>query len=96
MPSAINPAPSAPIDLDRIDIVLVSPRNPLNIGAVARAMANFGFSQLTVVAPYEPHWRDAQSAVGAEDLLQNANACANYRDTTIRDTRTLLGDHHKP
>jgi tRNA/rRNA methyltransferase len=57
---------------DRIDIVLVSPRNPLNIGAVARAMANFGFPNLTVVAPYEPHWREARSAIGAEDLLQSA------------------------
>ena len=57
---------------DRIDVVLVSPRNPLNIGAAARAMANFGFSRLTVVAPYEPHWREAKSAVGAEELLQNA------------------------
>ena len=28
---------------ERISVVLVSPRNPLNIGAVARAMANFGF-----------------------------------------------------
>ena len=35
-------------------------------------MANFGFDRLTVVAPYEPHWREACSAVGAEDLLQNA------------------------
>jgi tRNA/rRNA methyltransferase len=57
---------------DLVDIVLVSPRNPLNIGAVARAMANFGLCHLTVVAPYEPHWREAQSAVGAEDLLQSA------------------------
>ena len=57
---------------DRIHIVLVSPRNPLNIGAAARAMANFGFSRLSVVAPYAPHWREARSAVGAPELLQNA------------------------
>ena len=59
---------------DRMDIVLVSPRNPLNIGAAARAMANFGFAHLAVVAPYEEHWREAKSAVGALELLQNANA----------------------
>jgi tRNA/rRNA methyltransferase len=35
-------------------------------------MANFGFLHLTVVAPYEPHWREARSAIGAEELLQNA------------------------
>ena len=57
---------------DHIEVVLVSPRNPLNIGAAARAMANFGFARLTVVAPYEPHWREAKSAVGAEKLLENA------------------------
>ena len=35
-------------------------------------MANFGFARLAVVAPYEEHWREAKSAVGASDLLQNA------------------------
>jgi TrmH family RNA methyltransferase len=55
-----------------MEIVLVSPRNPLNIGAAARAMANFGFSRLSVVAPFEAHWREARSAVGAPDLLENA------------------------
>lgn len=59
---------------DRIDVVLVSPRNPLNIGAAARAMANFGFERLTVVAPYAPHWREARSAVDASEVLQNAKS----------------------
>jgi tRNA/rRNA methyltransferase len=57
---------------DRVEIVLVSPRNPLNIGAAARAMANFGFSHLSVVAPFEAHWREARSAIGAPELLENA------------------------
>lgn len=57
---------------DPIEIVLVSPRNPLNVGAAARAMANFGFSHLSVIAPFEAHWREARSAVGAPDLLRNA------------------------
>ncbi len=30
----------------RFRIVLVEPRNPLNIGAAARAMYNFGFEDL--------------------------------------------------
>jgi TrmH family RNA methyltransferase len=58
-----------PAESQSVDVVLVSPRNPLNIGAVARAMANFGFVHLSVVAPYEPHWREARSAVGAPELL---------------------------
>lgn len=57
---------------DRFAVVLISPRNPLNIGAVARAMANFGFARLKVVAPYAPHWQEAKSAVGAEELLAAA------------------------
>jgi TrmH family RNA methyltransferase len=35
-------------------------------------MANFGFTRLSVVAPYEEHWREAKSAVKAEDLLHSA------------------------
>ena len=65
---------------DHIEVVLVSPRNPLNIGAAARAMANFSFSRLTVVAPYEPHWREARSAIGAPDLLQNARQTATLAE----------------
>ncbi len=59
---------------DALEVVLVSPRNPLNIGAAARAMANFGFRRLSVVAPFAPTWREARSAVAAEDLLQNAKS----------------------
>jgi TrmH family RNA methyltransferase len=65
---------------ERLEVVLVSPRNPLNIGAAARAMANFSFSRLTVVAPYEPHWREARSAVGAPDLLRNAREVATLAE----------------
>ena len=43
-------------------IVLVRPRNPLNIGAAARAMANFGFRDLVVVKPYDPVWQETRSA----------------------------------
>lgn len=80
-------------------VVLVAPRNPLNIGAVARAMANFGFTHLAVVAPYSPHWREARSAVGAPDLLQNARECATLADalkncTLVFGTGTLT--HRKP
>jgi TrmH family RNA methyltransferase len=84
---------------DRIEVVLVSPRNPLNIGAAARAMANFGFSRLTVVAPYEPHWREAKSAVQSENLLQNAKSEECLADavagcTLVLGTGTLT--HRKP
>ncbi len=62
-------------------------------------MANFGFDQLTVVAPYEPHWREACSAVGAGDLLQNATVSPTLADavaacTLVVGTGTLT--HRKP
>jgi tRNA/rRNA methyltransferase len=53
-------------------VVLVAPRNPLNIGAAARAMSNFGFRSLRVVNPFEPSFREARSAVGASEILENA------------------------
>lgn len=79
-----------PAQRERIEVVLVSPRNPLNIGAVARAMANFGFSRLSVVAPYEPHWREAKSAVGAAELLQSAEEFATLGEA-VGDCALVLG-----
>lgn len=69
-----------------VDVVLVSPRNPLNIGAVARAMANFGFDRLSVVAPYAPHWREARSAVGAPELLTSAQEFATLSEAVAAST----------
>jgi tRNA/rRNA methyltransferase len=83
----------------QLKVVLVSPRNPLNIGAAARAMANFGFSRLAVVAPYAPHWREARSAVGAPEQLEAAVECATLADavadcTLVVATGTLT--YRKP
>jgi TrmH family RNA methyltransferase len=75
---------------ERISVVLVSPRNPLNIGAVARAMANFGFSRLGVVAPFEAHWREARSAIGAPDLLHSALESSCLADA-VRNCTLVLG-----
>ena len=75
---------------DRITVVLTQPRNPLNIGAAARAMTNFGFSRLTVVAPYEPHWREAKSAIGAEELLQDAKRAEGLAEA-VADCTLVIG-----
>jgi tRNA/rRNA methyltransferase len=63
---------STPAEFERLRVVLVAPRNPLNIGAAARAMSNFGFLHLRVVNPFELAFREARSAVGAEPLLARA------------------------
>lgn len=84
---------------DQLEIVLVSPRNPLNIGAAARAMANFGFSRLAVVAPYEEHWREARSAVGASELLKNARRVERLAEA-VADCTLAVGtgtvEHRRP
>src|ERR1019366_1280360 len=49
-------------DLDHLRVVLVAARNPLNIGAAARAMSNFGVRRLRVVNPYEVAFREARPA----------------------------------
>ncbi len=84
---------------ERIEVVLVSPRNPLNIGAVARAMANFGFARLSVAAAFEPHWREARSAVGAPQLLAAARETASLAEA-VRNCTLVIGTgtltHRKP
>jgi TrmH family RNA methyltransferase len=75
---------------NRLDVILVSPRNPLNIGAAARAMANFGFQRLAVVAPFAPTWREARSAVGAPELLLNASESATLPEA-VADCTLVIG-----
>jgi TrmH family RNA methyltransferase len=71
-------------------IVLVRPRNPLNIGAAARAMANFGFDDLVLVSPFDPVWREARSAVGAGHLLKSARV-ADHLPEAIGDCNFVVG-----
>jgi tRNA/rRNA methyltransferase len=71
-------------------VVLVETRNPLNIGAAARAMFNFGFSCLRVVNPYEVAFREAKSAVGAKDLLASAEEFPSLADA-VADCTLVVG-----
>jgi tRNA/rRNA methyltransferase len=55
-------------------VVLVEPQLPENIGAAARAMANFGLSRLRLVAP-RPSWPNPKAqmmAAGADRVLDGA------------------------
>jgi tRNA/rRNA methyltransferase len=68
----------------RLTVVLVGARNPSNIGAAARAMQDFGFSDLRVVndyaAPFEAAQIEAEqalpvdvkSAVAAQSVMRSA------------------------
>jgi len=74
----------------QLRVVMVATRNPLNLGAAARAMANFGFSRLVVVNPYDVAFREARSAVGAAALLRAAETCATVADA-VADCRLVVG-----
>ena len=53
-------------------------------------MSNFGFSQLRVVNPYEVAFREARSAVGASDVLRNAQSFESLSDA-IADCSLVIG-----
>ena len=83
-------------------IVLVSPRNPLNIGAAARAMSNFGFTHLRLVNPYDAAFQEARSAVRARYILDQAQVfdrlAPALADCTLVAGTTAVGhrDLHVP
>jgi tRNA/rRNA methyltransferase len=58
---------------EKTAIVLVGPQGEANLGATARAMKNFGFSDLRLVAPSAAIDAEARNwAVDASTLLENA------------------------
>jgi TrmH family RNA methyltransferase len=76
--------------MENLRVVLVAPRNPLNIGAAARAMSNFGALHLRVVTPYEKAYREARSAVGASELLKKAEEFESLAEG-IADCSLVVG-----
>jgi len=77
-------------EFGRLQVVLVGTRNPLNIGAAARAMSNFGFRRLRVVRPYPPAFREARSAVGATEVLAQAEEFQNVAEA-VADCPLVVG-----
>jgi tRNA/rRNA methyltransferase len=83
-------------------VVLVSPRNPLNIGAAARAMSNFGFTDLRLVNPYDLAFKEARSAVRSRYILEQAQVVPTIQEAIAGCTHaigtTALGnrDLHVP
>ena len=73
-----------------LKIVLVSPRNPLNIGAAARAMSNFGVSERRLVNPYEVAFREARSAVKAHAVLEHAREYVTVAEA-VADCSLVVG-----
>jgi tRNA/rRNA methyltransferase len=77
--------------LAAIRIVLVEPAGPLNVGSVARVMANMGLSQLVLVNPQcDPDGEEAQRmAVHAGDLLRAATIVATLPEALVGCRRAI-------
>jgi len=71
-------------------VVLVAPRNPLNIGAAARAMSNFGFDDMRLVNAYDVAFREAVSAVNAGPVLDAARQYPTVADA-VADCSLVVG-----
>ncbi len=80
---------------DHLRIVLVHSRNSLNIGAAARAMFNFGFSKLSLVAPYDVAFREARSAVGAAEVLRQAQVTSTLAEA-LGEASLVVGSTATP
>lgn len=76
--------------LSRLSVVLVRTRNPLNIGAAARAMSNFGFPDLRLVDTFPPSLEEARSAVGATELLKTARTFSSISNA-VADCNLVVG-----
>ncbi len=83
----------------KVRIVLHRPQSADNIGAVARAMKNFGLSRLVIVAP--PSWagppRSGGPGTAREDVLARARRLARHASDLLEraevhsDLRAALG-----
>ena len=76
--------------LDQICVVLVRARNPNNIGAVARAMHDFGFRRLRVVNEYAVPFAAARSAVDASEVLAGVMECGSVAEA-VADCTLVVG-----
>jgi TrmH family RNA methyltransferase len=77
-------------EFENLRVVLVATRNPLNLGAAARAMSNFGFLHLRVVNPHDVAFREARSAVGAAAVLKGAQEYKSVAES-VEDCGLVVG-----
>lgn len=77
-------------------VVLVRPQGAANLGAVARAMKNFGLRRLTLVDSRIGSWVDAhRMAVHAEDVLAAATSCGGL-DEAVAGATWLVATTDSP
>lgn len=79
------------MDEQTLVIILVEPQLGQNIGAVARAMLNFGLTDLRLVRPRDgwPNSEAVPLAAGANKILENAKVCPTT-SIAIKDLNRLF------
>ncbi|HEY5649364.1 MAG TPA: RNA methyltransferase [Nitrospiria bacterium] len=89
--------------LKKIDIVLVRPSRPGNIGSAARAIKNMGLSRLVLVQPVKHLSSEAYTmAYGAHDILEKAKVYPSLAralsriHTVFGTTRRIHKGYGKP
>src|ERR1700748_1991856 len=75
---------------DRVVVILVRARNPNNIGAVARAMHDFGLCHLRIVNEYAVPFEAAKSAVDASAVLERAMLFSTVAEA-VADCTLVVG-----
>ncbi len=78
------------VNREAVRVVLLSPRNPLNIGAAARAMSNFGFQHLRIVNAYDVAYQEARSAVNASAILASSEQYHSIEEA-VKDCTLVVG-----
>ncbi len=74
----------------QLRVVLVEPKNQGNVGAVARAMKNFGVKELVLVNPCPIGVEARQRAMHGADILEAAKVVADF-DASIEDADFVVG-----
>jgi tRNA/rRNA methyltransferase len=78
-----------------IRVVLVEPLYEGNVGSVARAMKNFGFSDLVLVNPPELEGQARAFAMHARDLLDNAPVFSSISEA-VGDSNLIIAATGNP
>ena len=81
---------------DRIRVVLVRPKSSGNVGSVARAMKNMGFTDLALVSPRRyRRFSAAAMAVHAEDVLDRMKTFRSLAEA-LADCAWVVGTTCRP
>ncbi|WP_400153647.1 RNA methyltransferase [Candidatus Methanomassiliicoccus intestinalis] len=79
-----------PVIMAAYRVVLVSPLYDGNVGAIARAMANFGLSELVMVNPCELTDEAFRRAKHAQYILENASIVSDF-ETAVSGCDLVVG-----